>query len=940
MRRLSVFIGMAVVMSPAWGQFNAGSASVEGYVLDPSGQSIPGANLKFRNVDTGYQRNLNSNAEGRYAAQTLAVGQYVIEASAIGFTNARIEGLKLQVGRTEKIDIKMQIASVADVAFVTQEAPAIAIESASAVVINTRSVSDLPIRGRNFTEFVQLAPAIVQETDRFGLVISGQRSINSNIAVDGADFNDALQGNQRGGNEAVFFFPQTAIREFQVVNSGAGAEIGRTGGGFVNAVTKSGTNDLHGEAFYFNRNASMTSPDAFNGTLDNAQNQFGGSLGGPLKKDTAFFFVAAEQNFLRVPFAVKFQPQAANVTVPQNLLALEGPFAGTNNPTAIFGKVDYALKNANTLTVQYTHTQHRGTNFDYASSVRNSAVSSNYTRDGQGDAVKANLVSIITPRLLNEARWQWATDNRFESPNVSATQIAITGFGTIGGDRDRPRLFETSRLQGTDNLSWSAGRHQLRVGTDYNHNNVRQQREQNMQGRYDFKSLSDYIAGKINRFRQTLPSANPEDLLFTGAQNELALFVQDRISIRRNISISAGLRWEGQWNPQPRRPNPAFPQTALIPNDLRMWQPRLGFTWSPGQSGATVIRLFSGVFDARTPATLFARVSTDNGVSAISIDSKTDPETLKLLKFPGQFAGLPSGIATPAQRIFGFDPNFRNPVTVQTTAGVEQLITSELSLSATYIHSSASHLQRRLDRNLFPPTFDSFGMPIYPTGRPNPTIDMLSINESTANSGYNAMTVMVSKRFGSRYQFQTSYTLARNIDDDSNERNYRREGALTPFNLKLDRSYSKQDVRHNFNINGYVDVGRGINVGAIMIVHSGMPYNPIIGFDTQNDGNDENDRAIINGRVADRFSMRQPAFYDLDLRVFKGFHLTDKIRFDVIAEGLNVTAAKNKNFGPDSESAFGTPSAPIATAGQALYAPSTARFGGPRQVQLGIRAVF
>src|SRR5262249_9054588 len=129
--------------------------------------------------------------------------------------------------------------------------------------ITTRFVQDLPIRGRNFTEFAQLAPAVVQESDRSGLIMAGPPAINSNISVDGADFNDALQGNQRGGNEAVFIFPQTAVREFQVVRSGANVEIGRTAAGFVNVVTKSGTNDFRGEVFYFNRNRALTSPDAF-----------------------------------------------------------------------------------------------------------------------------------------------------------------------------------------------------------------------------------------------------------------------------------------------------------------------------------------------------------------------------------------------------------------------------------------------------------------------------------------------------------------------------------------------------------------------------------------------------------------------------------------------------------------------------------------------------
>src|SRR5206468_6515130 len=200
--------------------------------------------------------------------------------------------------------------------------------------------------------------------DRNGLVISGQRSINSNIAIDGTDFNDALQGNQRGGNEGVFFFPQAAVLEFQVVRSGATAEIGRTNSVFVNVVTKSGSNDVHGEAFYYVREKSLTSPDAFGRRLNNQQSQFGGSIGGPLMHDRAFFFGAAEQSLLKVPYVVQFDAQAPGVTVPASLLAQQGEQLATNNPTAVFGRADVVLGSTGLLNVQGTYTHLNGKNFN------------------------------------------------------------------------------------------------------------------------------------------------------------------------------------------------------------------------------------------------------------------------------------------------------------------------------------------------------------------------------------------------------------------------------------------------------------------------------------------------------------------------------------------------------------------------------------------------
>jgi hypothetical protein len=178
------------------------------------------------------------------------------------------------------------------------------------------------------------------------------------------------------------------------------------------------------------------------------------------------------------------------------------------------------------------------------------------------------------------------------------------------------------------------------------------------------------------------------------------------------------------------------------------------------------------------------------------------------------------------------------------------------------------------------------------------------------------------------------------MDDDSNEHLFRRETALNPFDVKPEYTYSKNDVRHNLNVNALADIPGGFTAGAIMFARTGTPYTPVIGFDTQGDANDDNDRAIINGHVAGRNSYRQPAFFDLDVRLMKAFRFGDNREVSLIAETFNLTRAKNLNFGPDSVSLFGTAAQPVATAGQPLFAPSTARFGGPRQVQLGMRVVF
>jgi hypothetical protein len=936
----AMLLSMIAMTAPAAAQSGSGVAAIEGTVADPDDRVIVGALIVILSTETGYERTVYTDEHGRYFASAMPVGTYLLEASSSGFARVHRDGVRLSIGATETINFTLKIANISETITVSAATPLLDKDTtATSSVVGARAVSELPIRGRDFTEFVQLTPAITQDADRNGLVVSGQRSINSNIAIDGTDFNDALQGNQRGGNEGVFFFPQAAVLEFQVVRSGATAEVGRTGSGFVNVVTKSGTNDVHGEGFYYNRDSSLTSPDAFDRKLNNQQSQFGGSVGGPITRDRLFFFGAAEQSLLKIPYVVQFDAQAPGVTVPANLVAQQGEQRATNNPTAGFARVDAVVGSTGLLNVQGTYSHLRGENFNFDSLQLNQAVTTNFLRKSESIGLKSGLTTVFGP-ALNEIRGQIATDNRDETPNQRTSMIVINGFGNLGGDSGRPRAFDTTRYEVSDNLSSIWGAHRLRLGFDLNLNDVQQQREDNIQGRYDFKSLSDYLIGKISRYRQTVLTFSPDDSFFQGRQQEIAAYVQDKMTLGTSVTVTAGLRWEGLWNPQPTRPNPAIPYTAYIPNDLKQWQPRAGLAWDVRGDGTTVARISGGLYDARTPATLFQRVFTDNGVTTIAVDSKFDPSVLNSLTFPNPLSSVPPGLRVAAPRVFGFDPTFVNPRSWQGSATVEQLLGASLILSVGYVHSATDHLQRRLDRNLFAPTIDATGMPIFPATRPDPTIGVLSVNESTARSRYDGMALSLTRRLANHFQLQTNYALGLNMDDDSNEHTFRREMALNPFDLSSEWAYSKNDVRHNLNFNVLADIPGGFTAGAILFARTGTPYTPIIGFDTQNDANDDNDRAIVDGHVVGRNTFRQPAFFDLDVRLMKAVHFGNGREIEVIAETFNVTRARNLYFGPDAVSTFGTPAQPVATAGQPLFAPSTARFGGPRQLQLGMRVVF
>src|SRR5689334_21013632 len=512
MNTLKVCGALFLSVITALAQSASGSGVLQGRVNDASGRAIAAAKISVREVNTSLARETFSNAEGQFQTGALPVGTYRVDVAAQGFAAGVIENLELSVGVTKTLNVSLQVASVS--AQITVEASADLVNRAdpsNSISINSRAIEDLPIRARNFTEFVQLSPNVTQESNRFGIVVNGQRSINNNISIDGVDFNDPLQGGPRGGGpkESAFFFPQLAIREFQMVLNGASAEVGRTNAGYLNVVTKSGTNNYHGEGFYQNRNGSMTSPDAFgNDSSSNSQHQFGGSLGGPVIHDKTFFFAAVEKNMVTIPYTVKFNPAAGGIALPADIAALQGNFDQKNNPLVAFGRLDHQLNSKNTLNFQYTYAAQAGLNFGGQAGQTSSAQTNNTTLDRASQGVKGGFTTIISPTLVNELRGQWVYDNRLQAPVSSAAQVDLGDIGTIGGNSDGTFIYDAKRFEILDNLSWTRGIHNIKFGVDMNFTPERQQREKYYGGVYAFNTLSDYLAAlagdctKINRNTQ------------------------------------------------------------------------------------------------------------------------------------------------------------------------------------------------------------------------------------------------------------------------------------------------------------------------------------------------------------------------------------------------------------------------------------------------------
>ena len=920
--------------------------TIGGTVTDQQGNAVAGAQVTIRSADFSSARTLTTSDAGGFTAAMLTPGMYTVEVKAPGFTLKKPARVNLGVGSSLQLTIQLAVAGVSQSVTVAGHGPTVegntlppAVNKEAPQVSNTLAgltVTYLPNRDRDFSQFGQLAAGVEPAPNYSGLIVDGQRPSAFSAAVDGADFTDPLQGGERGSRDGSLFFPQTVVREFQVVHAGATAEVGGTNAGFVNIVTKEGSNKYHGEAFYIGRPATLTSSDAFGHSLDNTQNEFGGSIGGPIRKNKAFFYVGAEQDYLDIPHWTQFEPQPPGTVVPPALAGLQRQVVGKSDPTSVFARLDFLLNPANTLDLQFNFNRVNATNVDDGSTRSLAPVDHSAALTGNSYWLRGNLTTVFGSSSVNQVLAQWAQDQRALTPNSTAPELVINGFGVLGGNAIASQSYTSNINRYSDDLAITRGGMVLHLGVDFGYNPARLRHEANLNGRFDFDSLTDFLAGDPRRYQQTFIVG---DGTHNGAVRELGLYFDAKLPVTQTLTVTAGLRWDGQWNPQPSHPNAAIAQTTRIPNDLSQWQPRLGVAWNP--AAKTVVRLSAGLYAAPTPADIFQRVFTDNALNTMVADSYFDPQVLPLVTSGGQYTALsapPPGLTTPAALVVGIAPDFHNPRSLQVAGSVEQQLTPKVSLSAGYVHNSTWELQQLLNHNLEPPSYDASGTPIFPFSRPNPAIGQLLVNESSAHSSYDGMLLTVSFQLPHRSQLTANYTLSRTRDDNSNLGPFTLVSALNPFNLAAEAGFSAFDVRNSFNLSAITNLPLGFKFNPILVARSGLPYTPVLGFDRQNDANDWNDRALFNGQVAPRNIFRQPSFFDLDIRFVKDITLRGEgHHLDLFLDIFNVTGASNRDFGPAAISIFGTPAAPIFSAGQALFAPDTNHFGSARQVQFTAR---
>src|SRR5690348_7041577 len=312
--------------STAWGQAQITSGTVQGDVVDEKGGSVAGSTVEAKNLDTNFTQTETANADGHFAFLSLAPGRYTLTISKSGFATVLQQNVNLTVGQTINIPVTMRVSSIAQ-QIVVSDVPIVEVtKTESSSTLDEIAVATTPVLGRKFEDLLTLTPgvSITQGPDGDEININGQRGIFNNVSLDGGDYNNGFFGEQLGGQRAAIDVPLDAVKEFQVVATGATPEFGRTAAGVINVISKSGTNDVHGSAFYFQRLEGLTANTEDGKPLrDFHREQYGGTIGGPIRRDKAFFFLAFEgirENLARENLSTSIGTPCPvnNPTVPAN----------------------------------------------------------------------------------------------------------------------------------------------------------------------------------------------------------------------------------------------------------------------------------------------------------------------------------------------------------------------------------------------------------------------------------------------------------------------------------------------------------------------------------------------------------------------------------------------------------------------------------------------
>jgi outer membrane receptor protein involved in Fe transport len=938
--RFTFALALIVSLVPFAAFAQSSTGSISGNVTDDSGAALPGVTVTATSAATGATRTAVSNGTGRYELALLVPGTYSVAGELSGFKGVKFEKIVVNVGSATTLDMKLK-PGVAEEMTVMASAPVIdTTKSEVSSVVNEKAIQNLPTNGRNFIDFVLTTPGVVRDVRAGDISFAGQRGTLNSLVVDGANDDNTFFGQtvgRTGSGRAPYQFSQDAVKEFQVNNNAYSAEYGRAGGAVVNVVTKSGTNDFHGNIFDYYRDKSLNKNDYINVINGRAKSpyhydQYGLSLGGPILRDKHFFFGNWDRQRNSVPNVVvlgggritNFPTDADS----QRGLALLQPLANSwnrqQNQDVYLLKTDHEVTGSNHAALRYNRQTFHGVNFE------NSGITNAAQHTGNSnvftDTFAGSWDATPTSSFFNEVRVQNLKDREPGQANSDAPEAQILQTGipvlTIGRNSFSPRETTIKRNQIADTATLLWKNHTFKAGFDYSKDKILNYFPGNFFGVYRFNSLADFANGKPASFAQAFPGPGTTGPITHPDLTETGYFIQDEWRAAPNVTVNLGLRYDKQDMAQPSVLNPdaqlqaAGYFTNRINVDDDNYGPRLGVAWTPFGDNRTVVRGGFGIFYGRTPSIMIGTAHSNNGINVQTINFTG----AAMPTYPNIFSSIPGGATINTPTIFVFDPKFQNPEVKQYSAGVEQEVGRDYAVGVSVQYVQGDDLPRSRDINVgggAATTATIAGSPLTATftrysTRPFTNFARVIAFESSANSRYHGVTLDLQKRFANNWQARIAWTHSMVVDnkpdatavvpfssgDDS-------KYVSDPLNIRKDYAPGDNDVRDRVVLSGvwsldsyaqgltgfWHALASGWTVSAIVSYQSGQPFTPNVNSDLNNDGNPSND--IAPG--FSRNSMRLPFQFSADPRITREIGVWGGARLQLIAEAFNLTNAHNVN---------------------------------------------
>jgi Carboxypeptidase regulatory-like domain/TonB dependent receptor/TonB-dependent Receptor Plug Domain len=966
--------GMLLIAGVAEAQ-QAGGSAIQGRVVDAQQGVLPGVTIVITNQESGTFRETLSGSDGTYFVTGLAPGRYRVTADLAGFRRATRENVRLELGATQTLDLRLELGGLEETVTVTEEAPPVDLTSAQVGgTVAAQELRDLPSPTRNFISFISMLPGVQYNPSAEGsdsISVNGQSSNQATFVLDGGNNTDDNSASPSGAQART---PLEAVEEFQVVTNQFDVEFGRTTGGIVNAITKRGTNAFRGSAFGYMTNSAMTAPTIFVKQADldesdTSKHQWGGTLGGPIVRNRLHFFASFERYVVGTGLTNIFPTRPdLNFNVKEGL-----------NGRNYMGRIDHQINANNFYTIRYL--TERQPNRNLYTGERATATTANYELDIDQTA-SAAYNRVIGNRALNTIRFSIETEDiqRGAEPgtfletnrkDLEPPVLRYLSFDEQGHVNGQHRFNRAPGLDDTFSLfvPGQHGDHDLKFGFQYLYAINTLDEQGSMNGVFTFSTDQSFNRSDPRTYPERLMIRVPAPARTLTFMHSFGFYAQDKWSVSNRLTINLGLRHDVDVFPFRQANNPLLNEIEGYPVDKNNFQPRAGFAYNV--DGRSVIRggvgryyekLFLGQVSPLQSTGVYGEsfivnfpVSTaDPGPSQGRL-----PSDAMLVNGPVVNRDLlnqryPPGTRTRNTATVQFDsPDRQMPRSTQVSFGYERQVGKTMSIGADYVHNQGrgwiaydvnpglrvnTTRTGAIVRTDLMGVASQLGIPAFAN----------SINLRFDDSGrtrYDGLNLQWERRFSRSWSARAAYTLGHARGNNSGAptavNNFQ---LLAERNLDLNEGPLDTDRRHNLTISGRMEVPRtkGLTVSSLGRFMSGRPFTILdtnvdvdrngILFDPLPAGaySGAGNNAISVSNNGGRNGAYGPDYFQLDVRFGYRMRMGSARTLDMFVEQFNVTNRSNFTNPSGDQRVLATFLVPTALVGG----------GFPQQLQLGVRLGF